>query len=410
MLKSVECRSLVFAITLGALSNIGAEEVQQLNRIPLPVVDEKLRSELLEYLKENYKTPEQYVIGKFKNHQLVFIGEYHRIKHDVEFIQRLIPRLYESGVYNLGIEFGIYRDQSRVDELINASVYDEQVAREIMFDWMIDWGYKEYMDIYRATWEVNHKLPKEAPRFRVVNLNAAANWSVLKTAEDRNDPALMKKVWPEGDSDSFMAGVIMKEFVEKGKKALIYSGMHHAFTRYKQPIVDRMGFVRFGDVRMGNYVYEKLGEQVFTICLHGPWSDASWEKQVYPAEGVIDALLFNEPKLRPVGFDLIDTPFGELGGKGSVYEKGYQRFTLKLFADGYIYTKPLSRYTGVTTDENFITSSNFDRVIEQLPKPEAKIKVAELRKKMPLNELRKLLIEEVVTRDADIPRRFAQFW
>jgi len=55
-------------------------------------------TQLLGYLKQNHKSPEDYVLAKFKDHQIVFVGEYHRIKHDAEFIQHLIPRLYEEGI------------------------------------------------------------------------------------------------------------------------------------------------------------------------------------------------------------------------------------------------------------------------------------------------------------------------
>jgi hypothetical protein len=115
------------------------------------------------FLEKNFKTPEDYVLSKFKDHQIVFIGEYHRIQHDSGLIRKLIPLLHKAGIYNMGIEFGIHRDQDRVEKLINAATYDEQAAREIMFDFASYWGYKDYMDIYRAAWEVNHKLPPGRP-------------------------------------------------------------------------------------------------------------------------------------------------------------------------------------------------------------------------------------------------------
>ncbi len=403
--------AVILILGLVVRSGWSAPEQSEVKKLPLPVLNEKLKHELLGYLRQNHKSPEDYVLAKLKDHQIVFLGEYHRIKHDVELVQRLIPRLYDAGIYHLGIEFGVYRDQSRVDKLINAPDYDEQAARDILFNWGVWWGYQEYLDIYRAAWELNHKLPRAAPRFRVVNLNAFADWSFVHTTADRNNAKVMKKVWPEGESDPFMASVIFKQFVEKGQKALIYSGIHHAFTRYKQPIVERGRFVRFGDVRMGNLVSEKLGtDRVFTICLHQPWRDANDQKEIYPAEGVIDALLFNETDLRPVGFDLVGTPFGALGGKGSAYEKGHEPFRLELYADGYIYTKPISQYHGVTTDEKFITATNLEQSITQFPNPEGKAKLADLKMKTPIDQLTKLLLEEGIKHDANIPQRFARFW
>jgi hypothetical protein len=374
----------------------GQESATQ--KIPLPVVDAKLRSELLGYLEKHYQSPEDYILSKFKDHEIVFVGEYHRIQHDVLLIQKMIPLLYRAGIHSLGIEFGIHRDQDRVDKLINAAVYDEQAAREIMFDEASYWGYREYMDIYRAAWNVNHALPVGAPRFRVVNLNAYSDWSFVKTETDRNNPEVMKKVLPEGEWDKVMAENILNEFVAKGEKALIYSGMHHAFTRYKQPIYYQGKFIRFVEDRMGNLVREKLGDKVFTIFLHSPWSDKNYENELYPAGGVIDAVLAERHDLRPVGFDLAGTPFGELCGPGSIYEVGYHHFTLKLYADGWIFTKPLSQYQGVTFDDKFITEANFKRAIEQITNPEFKNKATGVE-----------VLNEAMRDDANMPRRFRQF-
>jgi hypothetical protein len=209
----------------------------------------------------------------------------------------------------------------------------------------------------------------------------------------------MKKVFPEGDSDKVMAEVILREFGEKGHKALVYSGIHHAFTRYRQPIYYQGKFVRFVEDRMGNRVFKQLGDKVCTIYLHAPWPDKTYEKEIYPAGGLIDAFFAEEPKLCPVGFDLAGTPFGELPGPGSVYEEGYDHFALKLYADGYIFTKPISQYRGVSVDEEFITDANLKRAVEQVANPEYRPRVTSP----------KIFIEGMKG-DADMARRFAQFY
>jgi len=369
-LKSPLRGYLALTVFAGVTALLAFGQKTEVKKLPLPVLDHKLAGDLLSYIKQNHMTPEDYILAKFKDHQIVFVGEYHRIQHDVLLIQRMIPLLYKAGIYNLGIEFGVRRDQDRVDKLINAPVYDEQAAREIMFDFGSYWGYKEYMDIYRAAWEVNHKLPPGAPRFRVVNLNGTQDWSFIKSEADRQNPVLMHKVFLEGDPDTVMAETIIREFVNTGQKALIYSGIHHAFTRYKQPIYWQGKFARFVENRMGNLVCKKLSDRVFTIYLHAPWPDKNYENELYPAGGVIDAFFAKEPGLRPVGFDLAGTPFGELAGPGSIYEEGYNPFKLKLFAGGYIFTKPISQYQGVTVNEKFITPENFKRAVEQVANPE----------------------------------------
>jgi len=67
-------------------------------------------------------------------------------------IQNLIPRLYEAGVYNLGIEFGCHEFQDTVDYLVTAPTYDETLARWLMFKFASYWAFTEYEDIYRKAW------------------------------------------------------------------------------------------------------------------------------------------------------------------------------------------------------------------------------------------------------------------
>ena len=184
-------------------------------------------NDLAGYLKANWKTPEDYVIEKFENHDYVFIGEYHRIKHDVDLILNLIPKLYENGIYYLGIEFGDYKDQHLVDSLLDLPYFDRKLANDIMFKCSPDWGYKEYIDIYEVAWEVNHSdTLLHNNKFRVINLASYY------------DPCKEGGAWKDVDPDVFMAEIIFKEIISKNQKALIYSGSHHAFTKYHQPYYD----------------------------------------------------------------------------------------------------------------------------------------------------------------------------
>src|SRR4030042_1114437 len=66
-----------------------------------------LRDKLSGYLRVRGLPPEDYVASKFRDHDIVFIGEHHFIKHDVELIRSLIPVLYRNGVMDLGVELNI---------------------------------------------------------------------------------------------------------------------------------------------------------------------------------------------------------------------------------------------------------------------------------------------------------------
>ncbi len=107
---------------------------------PMREITSEEKQELVHYLKTHGKTPEEYGAEKFSNYNIVFIGEYHCIKHDVELIHKLIPYLYRTGVYNLGIEFGAYEYQNKVDLLITANKHNEDLARWLMFKFTAFWS------------------------------------------------------------------------------------------------------------------------------------------------------------------------------------------------------------------------------------------------------------------------------
>lgn len=360
-----------------ALMMADEKEPVQVEKLPLPQLDSILVRELTEYVKAHHQTPEEYVVSKFKDHDIVFLGEYHRLKHDAELVQRLIPLLYENGVYNLGMEFACYRDQALIDSLVNARTYDESLARSILFNFRVYWGFQEYADIFRSAWKLNRSAPDSARRFRIVGLNTYTDWSRVKTREDRNNPEIMKKVFVDGDPDDVMARTILKEFVEKNEKALIYTGWHHSFTRYKQPIIDEAEkkFVRFFDGRVGNIVFRAIGDRAFTIALHQPWAgvDGYSSPASYPAGGIIDAFMKQvEPRYRRIGLDTRSTPFGKLVCENSVYNNGYRTLLLEDICDGYVYQKPLSEYEGVTPMRGFINKSNLARAKQQVENPAMK--------------------------------------
>lgn len=336
---------------------------------PMREVSPEEKRELVEYLKTHWKSPEDYVVGKFSRHDIVFIGEWHRVKHDVELIQNLIPRLYEAGVYNLGIEFGACEYQDKVDALINTDEYGEDLARWLMFKSLVTWGYQEYMGIYRKAWELNKSLPKQARKFRVINLDYRPDWTARK---EEMTPERWRKVWHKGSSDEHMAKVIVREFVDKGQKALIYSGAHHAFTRYHQPVYDFRGkrLETFMKDRMGNLVYRQIPDRVFNIFLHSPWpSKKSFSDLSYPVGGVIDQVMEEFVEKR-VGFDVKGSPFGQLRDDNTYYGFGYQDFRLSTFTDGYIFQKHFRDYEGVRVDPAFITEENLQEAIDYLPDPE----------------------------------------
>ncbi len=329
------------------------------------------KKELVEYLQANWKTPEEYIVDKFGEYDLVFVGEAHHIKHDVELIHTLIPLLHKNGVYNLGIEFGCYEYQDKVDSLITAESYDEDLARWLLFKWGSYWPYKEYMDLYKTAWELNRTLSEDAPKFRIVNLDYRVDWSLM--TED-TPPRRLKKVFHKGERDVHMARVILEEIVAKNQKALIFAGQQHAATHFYHPRYDfeKKKFLHFNKDVMGHLVYRRMPDKIFNICLHYPWPTLeSLVEFEYPVGGVIDRVM-KEFADKRVGFDVRSTPFGKLRDDTAFYSAGRTAFKLGDFCDGYVFQKHIGDYEGCSVDPLFVTEENLKEAIDYLPNPRLK--------------------------------------
>ena len=307
------------------------------------------------YLKENGQSPKEYVISKFAQYDYVFLGEYHRNKQDVDLVIDLIPDLYETGIRNIAYEFYEHTSQSIVDSLLTAKEWNEELLyHKLSKGAGVTWGYSEYLNIFEKVWEFNQTLSADQPKFRIVLLGGEFN-------PCNEDP------FGGSDPDVFMADVVEKEIISKKEKALVYCGIHHAFTTYMQPIYDfeQGKFIRFNTTRLGNVIHKKYPEKTFTIFLHAPWvSHKGWEEQkVKPVNGVIDSvmLVLNNT---PMGFDVKNTIIGKLKATNTYYAFGYDDFKLEDFCDGYIFQLPYKKVKFVSVAPNFYDEYNLNKLKE----------------------------------------------
>ncbi len=338
-----------------------------------PAVSPQTLSPLASWARSGFRPPEDYILSCFRSHDIVFLGEFYKISQNVKLVSALIPRLYAAGVRNLGIEYALAEDQPRIDALLTAPSYSEAEARRITFRWIVTWGFQEYIDLYRAAWEVNHGRPAGSPPFRIVALNVRQNWEYVKAERDMTDPETVRKILANGVPDAFMAQVILREIAARGEKALIFCNMQHAFTRYREREYERNAAARgFPETRRtGNIVREAVGDRAFTILLHAPWPDRRSPNGLsYPAEGVLDALMDAlPPDLQSAGFDTGGSPFGELPLRTGSLAEGYQGLTLSGVCDGYVLQGPIAKYTTVTPIEGFVPEGEGDYAVKNFPGP-----------------------------------------
>src|SRR5258708_2061351 len=84
------------------------------------------------YIADHHESPEDYIVRQFATHDIIFLGEMHGVRQNLEFLQKLLPRLHAAGVYNLGYEFSVYKDQPKIDQLLASASYDPKIANDLL--------------------------------------------------------------------------------------------------------------------------------------------------------------------------------------------------------------------------------------------------------------------------------------
>ncbi len=339
-----------------------------------PQLPQSSLEQLVAFAESHHQSPADYIIGRFASHDIVFLGEFYKIRQNVQLVSSLIPRLYAAGVRTLGIEYALSDDQKEIDSLVTAPAWDETRARTIVFNWIVTWGFQEYVDIFKAAWQLNHALPAGARPFRVLALSVRQNWQYLTTEKDARDPAVVARLFANGVPDAHMADVIERELVAKGEKGLMYCGMQHAFTAHRSAEYEKNATsLKLSETRRaGNIVYAKIGARAFSIALHAPWpDDGSSTGLTWAADGAIDNLIAAlPPEDQSAGFDTAGTPIGALAVTSGSFSRDAGPGTTLTVADlfdGYVIQGPLVGYKAVTPIADFVTPAEAPRALAEFP-------------------------------------------
>jgi hypothetical protein len=307
-------------------------------------------------------SPREYLLEKFKKHDVVLLGEDHAIKQNLDFVVSLIPDLYEAGIYQLGMEFGASEHQEALDRLTTGEAYDEQLARDMMYFYNVGWAYSEYIHMPRVVWEFNRSLPEGARPFRILNISYQFDWQHW----DYDDPqSAMAKIFHKGPIDAYRANLIKNEiFDNEGEKLLALVGTIHAITHYtapgSEPITDES---QLPDL-LGVILYHHYPERVFSVWLHSPTTNGKGQLQ-QPAGGRLGQLM-RENDFQPIGIDLVGTELGTLEDD-NMLSRGAPNFTLSDFVQGYIFLNPINAMTGCTYEAEFFEGRSWDDILKNYP-------------------------------------------
>lgn len=313
-------------------------------------------------------SPEDYLAGLFAQHDIVFVGEYHGIAQNIEFLSRLVPKLYAKGVYSLGFEFVRSREQPLLDKLLTAETYDEAFVNSILRNYQMRGradgrvaGFEssltqETRDLMYTVWKFNRELPAGAQRFRIVGIDSYdVFWHNDEGPADEQG-RLIGPALGRGSNvkrDMSWAQTIFREILDRGDKGLIYSGAGHATHRF---IHQRHGQLW---ITASNLVAQHLGDRSTSVMLHGFGVHDGVAKAA-------EAIIARE-RLPSAGFgiDLKDSALGRLplpeefrGCVGSKCADSGKQFTLAEFTDGYVFLTPVLQWRASRVSRSLITAAN----------------------------------------------------
>jgi enterochelin esterase-like enzyme len=315
------------------------------------------------YLRDQAESPDQYLVKKFSTYNVVLLGEDHAISDNLSFVRRMIPQLYAAGVRNLGMEFGSVEMQKKVDSLMAAPEYNEQLVRDIMYFHNAAWPYTDYLEVYKSVWDFNRMLGKKQKKFRILHLSYQYDWSGF-TGE--MTPEKRRKVFHNG-GDEFWANRVKEDVIGRGEKVLCLVGVPHAFTRYHQGYRNNSGSCKSDSIQFGQHLFREFPKKVFSILLNVPLVTRTGNAHAGAGNGAIELIMHNLNN-RPAGFDLVNTPLGDLPDS-SMFSICHDHFTLKDFFDGYIFLGPVKEMKGASVDKMFYANRSPQEVLLRQPDP-----------------------------------------
>ena len=291
------------------------------------------RPKCVEWIKTRGTDPARYVASKFKTHDLVLLGETHEIRENCEFVASLVEPLYKAGVRTLLTEFVRSRFNKDLEAIVTAKTYDEQRVRALFRKgpWPT-WGYKEYMDIVRAVWSLNRKLPGCAKMFRIVGVDS--DWKQLDLMRAQSGAERFKTIF---NRENHMTGVVEREVFKNGHKAVLHIGMAHTVLH---------------GMRLAAQLRKKYEKRIFAVSLHNQVPGAKFSQFLEDAVAVAGR--------KRAGFDITGSPLGPLRGDGVGFRVLGPKGTFQTMANGYVLLKPLKQLSPVTWVDGFITRETFE--------------------------------------------------
>ena len=334
------------------------------------------KSEIQTYLSQvDSSSPLQYVAEKFDTHSVVFLGEFHKRKQDLDFFKQIIPYLYlTKDIKIIGWEFGAADYQKMADSVVPASVFVRAKAIAIMRNSMYDWCFEDYLDVFKTIWQLNKTILQDSNKIKFLQLNkpfAPKRWNSLNDTVRLNER--------KTSFDNILPIIVEKEVIQKNKKILIYCGWNHSLTRLQTP---KFFFLKEKEGRAGELLFNKYSTKICQLWLVAPFPPRWWWykeltnnnniKYVYPFEGVFNQLY--DTLKKPFFLDAKNAAFADLKDYNSFYAfDTWGGIKLKNFCDGAVMLAPFDKVDPINIISDWVTTQQqLEDVKKVLPDQDAK--------------------------------------
>jgi hypothetical protein len=294
---------------------------------------------LAKHFTDHGLAPVVYLETKLKAHDVVFVGETHWIRENCELVSSAVEPLYrKAGLRRLATEFLRTRHMKRMNGIVTAKTFDEKAVIEIFRDapWPT-WGFRDYLDIFRAVWAVNASLPEDAERLLVIGLDNDWKQTDLWFGDMNRRERFESTVARE----KHMTKVLDEQAFVAKKKTLVHVGASHAVTCH--------------GIRLATVLRKKYGPRLFQVHLHDR----------IPAGRKTSSLTDRLERLitlsggKPLGFDVVGSPLAGWADPAAIWWRMAPKAKFSDLAMGYVYLKPHAKLRRARWIEGFITEEHF---------------------------------------------------
>ena len=336
-------------------------------------VSEIKDSSLINWLNKYGEQPADYLIKAAANHQITLLGEIHENRDNLDFLNQMIgPLYYKSNIRVIAMEVIPALMNKKAEQLVNGKTYDSVLAMEIARGqcWKI-WGWKEYWDILKTVWKLNHSLPEGAEKMRVVGLDGDWEMADIFLSGVANDSRGKSPFWEKlrilsslknmvnaGLRDNIMARNIEKEIIDKNQKAVVLIGFNHTLINYTNAIVKDKKIVALNP-RFAVLLSQKYKDKFFQIELYQNL-DLNEDNKVCGSsiDDLFDSVM-KKRNLKPVAFTIASSPFEKIRDSCAMYFSRFPSVRYGDIAQALIFLKPYSEKEHCTWMQGYISDQMF---------------------------------------------------